>query len=87
VLHPVRHVRARVYRQPLHQQAAQRGQGVDLDLRPDALLETVVEADPAPPLAVDEDRDEHDRADVPRLELAPLDLGEVADDAVQDVAA
>ena len=55
---------------------------VELEHRPLALIDAVVEADECPPVAVDEDREDGDRSDVLLDELDALFLRELADDAV-----
>ena len=66
-------------------EARSRTERVQLGGAPLALRDAVVEADEAPPAAVDVDRDGGDRADALRLEDRALALREVADVAGEDL--
>ena len=69
------------------EQARRRPQRVELGRAPGALRHAVVEADEAPPVAVDEDRHRRDREDVLRVEDLALAVGEVAHLAGEELVA
>ncbi len=69
------------------EQARRRPECIELGRAPGSLRHAVVEADEAPPGAVDEDRDRRDREDVLRVENASLLGGEVAHLAGEELVA